>query len=768
MGEMGDAPRTDGPPPLLSRPIEDEVRNPFAPVDPTPRRRAAPTPPPRPVVEDPFAPPFARPETVPPPVPTAPPPRADRAPAPPVEALRPTSHPLPPAPDVTPSPDPQAPTGPTTTDPVASAPWSTVAAASVTAPPVAPGPASGWPVPPAPGDPVLAGPTTPPAPPVPGSGGALFSGSPDSRPAARIPAADPLDEMAFPPRPVVAQGTSLFRPPPPSSPEAAVGTGTTLDPSPPLAGGPPAGPAGFPPHGAPGSRPRRPGVPPQGPPGLPPWPGAGGPPGPFAPAPAPAPSRGGRLVLVGVVAVVLLVALAAAAVVVPRVLGTSDDADDAERAATTEPPHPDVWDERVAPIAEWVATERDLAFEHPVTVRFLAEEDYQDEATGGEDEMTEEAEEEAEHFVAVLRAMGLVHGEVDLGQAGETLQGEGTLAYYVPEEQVVYVRGTELTPGVRVTIAHELTHVLQDQHFDLERIADPDFDRSEGLRALAEGDAQRIEDAFVEDRLTAEERTAYEEETETVGDDAEAALAEDVPPALLTLFAAPYTLGAGIVDHLTRLEGPEVIDDLLEDPPTEEELLDPSARGTVRTEVQEVEVSAPEGAEDVETDVVGPLGWYLMLASRGRATDALRTVDGWGGDAFVSYRDEGTTCVRARVVGDDAAATDRLAVALEAWANAGPAGSATVELVDGSIRVEACDPGGDAGSNGEVSQDLLALPVVRSELRTTFEESGWPTDQARCAADQVVAVIPLEVFLSGASPTPEQTAQIDAAVRSCT
>ena len=52
---------------------------------------------------------------------------------------------------------------------------------------------------------------------------------------------------------------------------------------------------------------------------------------------------------------------------------------------------------------------------------------------------------------------------------------EGTLAYYDPSGEQVFVRGTELTPAVRVTLAHELAHVLQDQHFDLERLADQDF-----------------------------------------------------------------------------------------------------------------------------------------------------------------------------------------------------------------------------------------------------------------------------------------------------
>jgi hypothetical protein len=75
---------------------------------------------------------------------------------------------------------------------------------------------------------------------------------------------------------------------------------------------------------------------------------------------------------------------------------------------------------------------------------------------------------------------------------------------------MVFVRGDELTPAVRVTLAHELTHVLQDQHFDLQRLDEPDFEEHEGLRAMAEGDAGRIEDIYVTDVLTSAEQTAYE------------------------------------------------------------------------------------------------------------------------------------------------------------------------------------------------------------------------------------------------------------------
>src|SRR5690606_38956653 len=140
----------------------------------------------------------------------------------------------------------------------------------------------------------------------------------------------------------------------------------------------------------------------------------------------------------------------------------------------------------------------------------LTEEEYQERATVGAEELDEDAVAEIDDFVAMSRALGLVRGEVDLVGAASDLQASGTLAYYDPALERVTVRGTELTPSVRATLVHELTHVLQDQHFDLSRIGDPDFERAGPLRAIVEGDAGRIEDAYVAEELSAEERAEHQ------------------------------------------------------------------------------------------------------------------------------------------------------------------------------------------------------------------------------------------------------------------
>ena len=82
------------------------------------------------------------------------------------------------------------------------------------------------------------------------------------------------------------------------------------------------------------------------------------------------------------------------------------------------------------------------------------------------------------------------------------------------------MRGTDLDDvDVRVTLVHELTHALQDQHFDLTKLdrgvetSGEDF----ALTALVEGDATSVEDDYLFS-LPDDEQDAYfaEEPDDTV------------------------------------------------------------------------------------------------------------------------------------------------------------------------------------------------------------------------------------------------------------
>src|SRR3546814_375683 len=129
--------------------------------------------------------------------------------------------------------------------------------------------------------------------------------------------------------------------------------------------------------------------------------------------------------------------------------------------------HPDEWDSRVADLIPIVEKERGLEFKHPVHVDFRSEKDFRKDMTADEGDLTQEDKDELEQTSGLLRALGLLKSDVDLFKQMNALTGEGTLGFYSFEDKRIRVRGDKMTPAVTKTLVHELTHALQDQHFDL-------------------------------------------------------------------------------------------------------------------------------------------------------------------------------------------------------------------------------------------------------------------------------------------------------------
>jgi hypothetical protein len=410
--------------------------------------------------------------------------------------------------------------------------------------------------------------------------------------------------------------------------------------------------------------------------------------------------------------------------------------------------YPEAWDDRVAPIADWVAKERELDFAHPVQVNFLSEEEYAKQVTEGGGDLTEsEAGQFYDDQVAQLRALGFVSGEVDLAGASATLADAGTLAFYSPRLEQVFVKGTELTPAIRVTIAHELVHVLQDQAFDLGRIEKLDDGRAAVLRALAEGDAAKVEEAYVAEVLTADERAAYERESAAVAEAAREQIEAQVPPILTTVFAAPYVLGPRLVGVLYALDGWDAVNEALRDPPSEEALFDPLTLDTPALSDLTVSVEPPRGAEEIDRGEFGPTAWYLLLASRLDPREALGAVDGWGGDQYVVYRVDQRVCVRVAFEGDGAGETSEMAEALERWVEQAATGTASADRIDDGVVLQSCDPGEDAASVGnEGTGDVLVLPVTRTDVFTQALEADRTPSQSRCYANGVIDAFTWEEF----------------------
>lgn len=451
--------------------------------------------------------------------------------------------------------------------------------------------------------------------------------------------------------------------------------------------------------------------------------------------------------------------------------------------------HPDEWDERVADLAAFVERERGLDFEHPVAVEFLTEDEYSERARVDEGMLTEADRADIEDSAAVFEALGLVPGGTDLLETSNEMADTGTLAFYDPMTETVSVRGTEVTTGLEVTLVHELVHVAQDQAFDLE---DPPLDDDaafEAYDALVEGDAVRVELAYV-DSLSLDEQDGYWADYEEQYDESEAGLA-DVPAALQALFAAPYVLGQPVAELIAADGGNGAVDDAFEDPPSSSEhLFDPRSYLDLDVPTSVDEPELPRGADEIgESGPLGATTLFVMLSERIDPLVALGAADGWGGDMSVAYRDDDRTCVRVDLVGDTDTDTREIAEALQAWVGAGSPGAATVEHGDDVVSFESCagppaGGGGESGAGGEgegtgegippagggASFDALALPASRSQIMVMATDGGLPTDDAFAVGDCFVHRVPLETITQAnesAEPPAEVMEAIDAAMIDC-
>jgi hypothetical protein len=435
------------------------------------------------------------------------------------------------------------------------------------------------------------------------------------------------------------------------------------------------------------------------------------------------------------------------------------------------PPHPDQWDPRVLDIVHFDEKHRGLQFKHPVFVDFLSADEYAKRARSDPNELTNQDKQSLQNEQGELRALGLMTGEVDLFQAGNDLADSGTLAFYDPNTERVSVRGTDMTVEVRVTLAHELTHALQDQHFDISSTREKSFKtsgESTAFRALVEGDAVRIENDYI-NSLSNDERSEYLASNEASVEKARQQL-KDVPNALQAFMAAPYIYGPPFVEVLDANGGQREVDDAFEKPPVDDEQeTDPPEFIHDRGPIHVDKPSLPNGVKD-ESDS-GDLGvtmWYLMLAERIPPTQALHAADGWGGDAYVAYQQAGKTCMRLAWRGDTDTDRTEMRDALDAWVSALPPNMATVTENGDQLLVETCDPGSDSGITiSGNSMDALSMIEVRSYLMVEKMQSGDNVDSAFEFGDCVVSKLPFDVVAKVATSEDNPPSTFFDAIKSC-
>jgi hypothetical protein len=393
--------------------------------------------------------------------------------------------------------------------------------------------------------------------------------------------------------------------------------------------------------------------------------------------------------------------------------------------------YPSAWDPRVTDLVAFVERERGLTFKHPVFIDFLDEATFRKAMT--QDESSDEPDEaEIKSTTALLRAVGFLSGDVDLTAAGEELAGDGIVGAYVPEIERVAIRGENLDDARRATLVHELTHVLQDQHFDIGTYRS-DEKRTSGeiaaYTAAVEADAEDVEDAWTAS-LPAAARETMNAAREARSADADF---KGVPEVFVELLGFPYAFGPTFLHAVEARDGAAGRNRLFTEPPRSEEHILLPQTYLDNQPVQPVKVPGLMGKEKaVDRGDVGMLSLLVMLAERVDFGQAWAAVQGWSGDAYVAFDRAGTTCVRARVEFDEPAQAQRFTGVFDTWAKGRPA---TYLRDEKSVVFESCDPGTAASGRAEGHVSGIEGLGLREAVIGSLKQGGAPPEAAACVGD---------------------------------
>jgi hypothetical protein len=247
----------------------------------------------------------------------------------------------------------------------------------------------------------------------------------------------------------------------------------------------------------------------------------------------------------------------------------------------------------------------------------------------------------------LLEVLGAMQPGFDLRELQLRLLAEQTVAVYDYDARSIYLVGEVFAGGAlgadaRLVVAHELTHALQDQHFDLKRMlpADPEnSDAATAARALVEGDAMLTMRVWGRQFLRPDEKR-------DLGDGAVAndAVLDSAPSLVRGELLFPYDAGWVFAQLLYQDGGFAAIDRAFARPPrSTEQILHPekyaAGERPVEVEMPRLERGLGGSWTTLRTDVFGELVLRLLLEPDVGWPMAEAAAAGWGGDAYSILED---------------------------------------------------------------------------------------------------------------------------------
>lgn len=250
----------------------------------------------------------------------------------------------------------------------------------------------------------------------------------------------------------------------------------------------------------------------------------------------------------------------------------------------------------------------------------------------------------------LLITLGLLPAGSSLRAITLDFQAGQVAGYYSPDKDELFVvsRSGGIGPVEEATYAHEFTHQLQDQRFDLGALgldATEQSDRSLGRLALVEGDATSVQTTWMTENLTSKE---LGELLAAALDPAAIEALNNAPPYLRDTATFPYQDGLAFVSRLIATGGYDAVDAAFADPPDSTEQVIHPDKYLVRE--KPVKVTLPDdlaaslgaGWSEAGRDTLGELILRIWLREGGMPfAESRSAAAGWGGDRLVLLRGPG-------------------------------------------------------------------------------------------------------------------------------
>ncbi len=343
-------------------------------------------------------------------------------------------------------------------------------------------------------------------------------------------------------------------------------------------------------------------------------------------------------------------------------------------------------------IVEQVAELRELSPTEDVPVQVVEPDELAEHAL----DSSTDALEHLREIEAILAALHQIPDDADLSELLEEVVSLAAVGLYDPEDGRAYLvsDGDALTPSERSVVAHEAVHALQDQHFDLQRLSDLDDDPDAAMafRSVVEGDAVVVEEQWADAHLSDEEQQQRRAEEMEAGAQQLEAL-QELPPALVESFIAPYTVGPRFVRDLRQPDGWSAVDEAIAEPPqTMVEVLEPDLRADGFTPVDLDAGRDPAGWDPLEQLPWGAFEVLLLMELADGHTPDRPVATAWRGGQLAAWRRDDAVAVAVAWAFASPADADRVCDVVADWhataANSQPVGNGLHRGPDDVLRLD--------------------------------------------------------------------------------